>query len=348
MKLEELTVTGMTCASCSARVEKVVGRLEGVESASVNLATEKLRVRFDESRVTGAAVKQAVQKAGYGIAEKDPARRVTIPIEGMTCASCSARVEKVVGRLAGVRGVAVNLATERAEVLYEPEAVRLSAIKKAIADAGYTPREVDAGETVDRDAQRKEREIRGLRAALRRRRRGRRPPAVPGDGAHAARGAAAPARPARPDAVPPGVRPGADPADRPRGRGRLPLLPRRQQGDLAPGAEHGLPDRHRHRGRHPLQPVLDLEDPRRGLRRGAGAVLRDRRGDHRPDPAGQDPGGGLQGQDLPGDQEADGAGPQDGDGHPRRAGDRDPHRRGGGRRPGAGAARRRRSRWTAR
>ncbi len=168
MKLEELTVTGMTCASCSARVEKVVGRLAGVESASVNLATEKLQVRFDESRLSTEAVKQAVAKAGYGIAEPEAARHVVIPIEGMTCASCSARIEKVVGRLPGVHRVSVNLATEKADVLYEPEAVRLSAIKKVIMDAGYTVRPVqstggDAGETVDRDAQRKERELRSLR-----------------------------------------------------------------------------------------------------------------------------------------------------------------------------------------
>jgi Cu+-exporting ATPase len=56
MMLEELKVTGMTCASCSSRVEKVVGKLAGVEQASVNLATEKLRVQFDEARVSVAAV----------------------------------------------------------------------------------------------------------------------------------------------------------------------------------------------------------------------------------------------------------------------------------------------------
>ena len=87
-------------------------------------------------------------------------KHVTIPIGGMTCASCSARIEKVVGKLDGVEKVSVNLATEKADVFYKPEKVRLSAIKKTITDAGYTPREIDASETVDHDAQRKEREIR--------------------------------------------------------------------------------------------------------------------------------------------------------------------------------------------
>jgi Cu+-exporting ATPase len=160
MRREELTVTGMTCASCSARVEKVVGRLEGVAVASVNLATEKLQVEFEEGKLDTAVIRKAVEAAGYGIAEEQTAKQVVIPIEGMTCASCSARIEKVVGRLAGVTKVSVNLATEKANVSYNPSKIRLSSIKKAISDAGYTPREIDASETKDKDAERKEREIR--------------------------------------------------------------------------------------------------------------------------------------------------------------------------------------------
>jgi Cu+-exporting ATPase len=162
MKTDELTVTGMTCASCSARVEKVVGKMAGVKTASVNLATEKLRLEYDEGLVTEDAVRAAVEKAGYGIAKRETAKRVVIPVDGMTCASCSARIEKVVGRLPGVTTVSVNLATEKADVTYEPARVRLSAIKKTITDAGYTPREIDASDTVDRDAERKQREIRIL------------------------------------------------------------------------------------------------------------------------------------------------------------------------------------------
>jgi Cu+-exporting ATPase len=162
MKLEELTVTGMTCASCSARVEKVVGKLQGVKLASVNLATEKLRLEYDEGQLSLDAVQSAVEGAGYGIAPRETLKRVTIPIGGMTCASCSARIEKVVGRLDGVAEVSVNLATEKADVRYDPSRVRLSAIKKTITDAGYVPREIDASDTVDKDAERKAREIRTM------------------------------------------------------------------------------------------------------------------------------------------------------------------------------------------
>jgi P-type Cu+ transporter len=162
VKLEEMTVTGMTCASCSARVEKVVGKLPGVSTASVNLATEKLHLEYDDGLLSFDAVKKAVEAAGYGLERKDESKRVTIPIEGMTCASCVARIEKVVGKLDGVTTVAVNLATEKADVTYEPARVRLSSIKKAITDAGYTPREIDATDSVDHDAERKEKEIRTM------------------------------------------------------------------------------------------------------------------------------------------------------------------------------------------
>ena len=268
MKLEELTVTGMTCASCSARVEKVVGKLAGVKLASVNLATERLRLEYDEARLSLDAVRGAVEGAGYGLAAQETLKRVTIPIGGMTCASCSARIEKVVGRLDGVAEVSVNLATEKADVSYDPARVRLSAIKKTITDAGYTPREIDASDAVDKDAERKAREIRTMWTKF-----------------IVAAAVAVPLLYLAMGHMLPGVRfplpwfldPMQYPlvyalvADRPghpRDRRGQPVLPGRRKGALAPGAEHGFADRHRHRGGGSLQPVLDLADRHRGLRRG--------------------------------------------------------------------------------
>jgi Cu+-exporting ATPase len=163
MKQQEMTITGMTCASCVVRVEKAVGKVPGVEHASVNLATERLSFELDEGVASVEAVKKAVIGAGYGVEERTAGRRAVFPVDGMTCASCTARIEKVVGRLAGVESVAVNLATEKADVAYDPARVRLSEIKRAITAAGYTPREVDAGDTVDHDAERKQRAIRTLK-----------------------------------------------------------------------------------------------------------------------------------------------------------------------------------------
>src|SRR5436190_19463034 len=60
----DLLVGGMTCASCVARVEKKLNRLEGVE-ASVNLATASARVRFDPGLVDEHALVEAVERTGY-------------------------------------------------------------------------------------------------------------------------------------------------------------------------------------------------------------------------------------------------------------------------------------------
>jgi Cu+-exporting ATPase len=67
---EEITlpVTGMTCASCVRRIEKALGRVDGVSEANVNLATEQARVTFDPSRASVDAMRAAVGKAGYAIA----------------------------------------------------------------------------------------------------------------------------------------------------------------------------------------------------------------------------------------------------------------------------------------
>jgi len=60
-------VTGMTCASCVRRIEKALAKVEGVQQASVNLATEKARVAYDPGAVTLDQLQKAVEKAGYGV-----------------------------------------------------------------------------------------------------------------------------------------------------------------------------------------------------------------------------------------------------------------------------------------
>src|SRR5690349_7924316 len=64
----ELAIGGMTCASCVARVERKLSKLEGVRSASVNLATERASVAYDPARVSPAQLIAAVEAAGYGAA----------------------------------------------------------------------------------------------------------------------------------------------------------------------------------------------------------------------------------------------------------------------------------------
>ncbi|MCX7026581.1 MAG: heavy metal translocating P-type ATPase [Spirochaetes bacterium] len=162
IKTETLELRGMTCASCAAANERAVRKVPGVSEALVNLAAETLKVSFDDASASIDAIKAAVKKAGYEAVERVADREVTIPVGGMTCASCSAAVERSLRKLPGVQVASVNLATEKATVRYDPALVRLSEIKAAIKKAGYEPLalETQALAAADAHAAAKEREIR--------------------------------------------------------------------------------------------------------------------------------------------------------------------------------------------
>ncbi|MDR2631297.1 MAG: heavy metal translocating P-type ATPase [Spirochaetaceae bacterium] len=162
MQNETLSIGGMTCAACAGRIEKTVRKIEGVTAASVNLASEKLFVEYQNTQ-TLSGIKEAVVKIGYQVLEKPQGITVTIPIGGMTCAACAARVEKAIRRLEGIENAAVNLATEKATVVYHPTTVRVSAIKASIEKAGYQALEISRDHAVDEDKLRKEKEIRVLK-----------------------------------------------------------------------------------------------------------------------------------------------------------------------------------------
>lgn len=163
MKKETLLVTGMTCASCAKAVERNVKKVEGVSSAGVNLATEKLLVEFDDN-VSLEEIKAAVEKGGYGVEEEksETLKDITIPISGMTCASCAKAAERALNKLEGTEEVNVNFATEKARVVYDSSKIRISEIKEAIKKAGYEPLEIEAGEQVDMERDRREKEMKSL------------------------------------------------------------------------------------------------------------------------------------------------------------------------------------------
>ncbi|MCL1950562.1 MAG: heavy metal translocating P-type ATPase [Turicibacter sp.] len=162
MKTETLTIAGMHCASCSNSVEQGVKSLAGTQNVAVNLTTEKLSFQYDES-LDLQVVKDKVAELGFSVVDKSAAGTVTIPIVGMHCASCSNSVESALNKLDGIQEATVNLATEKANITYDANVIKLSAIKQQILDLGFTPLEVtDASEAVDQDKLRKEREIRTL------------------------------------------------------------------------------------------------------------------------------------------------------------------------------------------
>jgi Cu+-exporting ATPase len=162
MDNEVLSIRGMTCAACAQRIEKTVRKLSGIGQATVNLASEKLFVEYDSNSLSLTDIKAAVSKIGYEAVQKTDNNSITIPIGGMTCAACAQRVEKAIKKLDGVTSVLVNYATEKATVVYDPQKIRLSAIRETIEKAGYKALEINKKDAADEDRIRKQKEIRVL------------------------------------------------------------------------------------------------------------------------------------------------------------------------------------------
>jgi Cu+-exporting ATPase len=122
-------IQGMTCASCAARIEKVLRQLPGVTDATVNLATETATVSGETDL---ASVQRAIERSGFSV----PTETIALAISGMTCASCSARLEKVLAKVSGVLEASVNLATERATVKLA-RGTSAAALIAAVERAGF-------------------------------------------------------------------------------------------------------------------------------------------------------------------------------------------------------------------
>jgi Cu+-exporting ATPase len=166
MTEKSYAITGMTCAACAAAVKRAVSRMDGVLSVEVNIATEKMDVAFEEGKLAFNDIKETVEDAGYGIIEPLSFKKAELLIEGMSCAACSAAVERVTKRLDGVQTAQVNLTTNRGVFEYDPSKVKLSEIKAAIEDAGYAPRELEGEKTRDHEQERRVREIKVMRLRL--------------------------------------------------------------------------------------------------------------------------------------------------------------------------------------
>lgn len=135
----ELGIDGMTCASCASRVERGLAKLPGVCNATVNLASERAEVQLQESDLSLQEIVQAVEDLGYSprVAEAE------LGVGGMTCANCSARVERALKKHPGVIDASVNLATEKAWIRYVTAATNIDDLMRGISEAGYQPRKID-------------------------------------------------------------------------------------------------------------------------------------------------------------------------------------------------------------
>lgn len=127
----EIKIAGMTCASCSARVQRALNKVDGVIDAHVNLATETATITKIPD-VSNQSLQKVIEKAGFEVVQ--PAWQLSI--EGMSCASCVARIEKALHKVSGVIQAHVNLATETAQV----QGGQLSELLAAVEKSGFHAR----------------------------------------------------------------------------------------------------------------------------------------------------------------------------------------------------------------
>lgn len=166
-KKESLKISGMSCAACAVRIEKGLNKLDGVKQANVNFAMERATIEFDDKQIDPNKIDETIQKLGYGVIKESIAKgnKAELKITGMSCAACSAKIEKKLNKIEGINKAAVNLATERASMEFDASKVRLSDIVKTIQLLGY---EAEKAQEInqDKEKEQREKEIKTLKNTL--------------------------------------------------------------------------------------------------------------------------------------------------------------------------------------
>ncbi len=164
MEKDTFKIKGMSCASCSSRIEKAVNGIDGVKKASVNLVTEKMQAEYDGSKTSREDIIKSVKNIGFDAMYEDVEQTTsTYKVLGMSCASCASKVEKGVKGLDGVQNASVNLATEKLTITYDNKVLSFSEISKFVDNLGYKIEKVESKESaIDQDKLRNEKELKTL------------------------------------------------------------------------------------------------------------------------------------------------------------------------------------------
>src|SRR5579859_5038637 len=128
-----LPITGMTCANCVATIERNLKKLDGVQTAVVNLASERAAVEYDPARLGQPALIARIERAGYGVALGE----AVLPILRLGDEADARRLQKALAGLEGVTSALVNLASEQAVVKYIPTLVGQADLRRAVTAAGF-------------------------------------------------------------------------------------------------------------------------------------------------------------------------------------------------------------------
>ncbi|HHT49687.1 MAG TPA: copper-translocating P-type ATPase [Firmicutes bacterium] len=161
-KKQIIKITGMSCASCAARIEKKLNSLDGVKQATVNLALEQATVEYDDQLATVDQFSAEIKNLGYDVIEAPSGARVDLNLGGMSCAACAARIEKKLNSLEGVEKAAVNFATAKATVKYDRALIKVADLVKTVENLGFRATPVEQV-TRDQEKEVREKEIKRLR-----------------------------------------------------------------------------------------------------------------------------------------------------------------------------------------
>lgn len=167
IKSETITVTGMSCASCASNIEKVLLKTKGISKANLNFANEKASLDFDEAAINLDTIYKKIEDLGYGVVKKKSVQedKITINIEGMSCAVCAGTIDKALSAREGITSVSVNLTTEKATVEIDSAIIKTYQVLDIINALGYKaslPKE----DSKDEEQARRDKEVKRLRIEL--------------------------------------------------------------------------------------------------------------------------------------------------------------------------------------
>ncbi|XP_074317462.1 putative copper-transporting ATPase HMA5 [Silene latifolia] len=150
------SVNGMTCSACAGSVEKAIKRLPGIREAVVDVLNNRALVFFYPSFVNEEQIRETIEDVGFEAAliEDDSGEGTTqicrLQIKRMTCTTCANSVEASLLAVNGVKKAQVALATEEAEIQYDPKVVSYSEILEAVEDSGFEAILISTGEDISK------------------------------------------------------------------------------------------------------------------------------------------------------------------------------------------------------
>ena len=133
-------LTGLDCPDCARTVDRSVSYVDGVLAAELNFASELLSVEYDPAQDPRDEIVSMIRKMGYGIAplEQPGAPAVAeFRLLGLDCPDCAKKLQQALGGQIGVNEAAVDFATARLRIGYDPATTSIESLAKAVSDAGY-------------------------------------------------------------------------------------------------------------------------------------------------------------------------------------------------------------------